>query len=98
MPGCALRLQLVELAIQGGATIENALKVAVDWERWIHEAADPIRLDVPSPVVGEVPTPKTEIDWSYKGTVMKSIVVPNFAVVVDGDFDDDSFMQFRGIT
>lgn len=43
-----LRTKLLDLAIQAGATIENAVKVATDWERWATED-DPLRLDVPSP-------------------------------------------------
>lgn len=42
------RIKLLELAIQGGATIENATKVASDWEQWATED-DPLRLGVPSP-------------------------------------------------
>ena len=43
-----LRTKLLELAIKAGATIENATKVATDWEQWATED-DPLRLDVPSP-------------------------------------------------
>lgn len=42
------RIKLLELAIQGGATIENATKVATDWEQWATEG-DPLRLDTPGP-------------------------------------------------
>lgn len=41
-----LRIKLIELAVQGGATIENAQRVASDWEGWISSSAG-----VPPPVV-----------------------------------------------
>ncbi len=34
-----LRIKLIELAVQGGATIENAQRVASDWEGWISSSA-----------------------------------------------------------
>ncbi len=73
-----LRLKLIELAIQGGATIENATKVATAWEQWATED-DPLRLDAPSPVIDErqicasatlgdngkyTMSQRQEIDWS----------------------------------
>lgn len=47
-----LRTKLITLAIQGGATIENATKVAGDWEQWALFGGwhtDPLRLGVPPP-------------------------------------------------
>lgn len=56
------RIKLLELAIQAGATIENATKVATDWEQWAAED-DPLRLGAPN--VKEPKNPgKQEINWS----------------------------------
>lgn len=47
-----LRTKLLALAIQGGATIENATKVAGDWEQWALFGGwhtDPLRLGVSPP-------------------------------------------------
>lgn len=43
-----LRTKLLELAVKAGATIENATKVASDWEQWANDD-DPLRLGVPPP-------------------------------------------------
>lgn len=46
------RERLLELAIQGGATIDNAERVASAWEKWVKDAKDswPTPFDVPAPV------------------------------------------------
>ena len=74
-----LRIKLLELAIQGGATIDNAERVASDWENWAAADAHPLRLCTPSPkscghefewdclMAGCECAPKPidpEIDWS----------------------------------
>jgi len=76
-----LRIKLLELAIQGGATIDNAERVATDWENWAADA-HPLKLGTPSPkpcehefewdclMVGCECAPKPvepEIDWDFKG-------------------------------
>lgn len=55
-----LRIKLLDLAIQAGATIENATKVADDWERWTTED-DPLRLGTPP--IASLGRPN-EIDWN----------------------------------
>ena len=70
------RIKLLELAIQGGATIENATKVASDWERWATED-DPLRLGTPSPVVDEIKG--QEIDWS-RPQLVKEIDGPRIGI------------------
>jgi hypothetical protein len=43
------RIRCIELAIQAGATPENAVRIAKDFENWVSEFSDPLKMGVPSP-------------------------------------------------
>jgi len=95
-----LRIKLIELAIQGGATIENAQRVAADWEEWIGND-DPLSLDTPSPAWRHESEMSPEeywrlhskmqgIDWS-RPQLVHSTTDPTMIIRVDGDFTTHSF-------
>lgn len=99
-----LRTKLLELAVQAGATIENATKVADDWECWATED-DPLRLDTPSPAIEEdfydqlarldidSTSIEPEIDWSRPQLVV-SESDSEFVVRTTGEHFEDVFTGF----
>lgn len=94
------RIKLLELAIQAGATIENATKVADDWEQWATED-DPLRLDVPNipdeSYEGQLARVFTEeqvgIDWS-RPQLVHLIDDPDFIVRTTGLVGFDKFQGY----
>ena len=95
-----IRTRLLELAIKAGATIDNATKVATDWEKWATADADPLRLDVPAPVYsahdlwhGACTPPKTEIDWSLSYKRYARCQGLDYIVRIEGPGMDDEHFE-----
>lgn len=98
-----LRIKLLDLAIQGGATIENAQRVAADWERWATED-DPLRVGEPGPKwrhESEIPEGDYQrihadlhgVDWSRPQMVVSKID-DTMIVRTTGEHIDDVFTGY----
>jgi hypothetical protein len=98
------KLKCIKLAIKAGATPENAVRIAKDFEQWVSEFSDPLKLDEQSPKVMDCYLPKWigelrdplkpdakgsgEIDWSRPQLVTCS---SGMVVKTNGRHTDDSF-------
>lgn len=86
-----LRIKLLDLAIQAGATIENATKVASDWECWATDS-DPLMTGTTGPKIDGQKKWRTT-GLNFLEAISKTDYHSPFAASRDGEtvyyFDED---------
>jgi hypothetical protein len=102
------KLKCIKLAIKAGATPENAVRIAKDFEQWVGEFSDPLKLDSKSPkvmdcypltvrigseVLRKLGEQEQEIDWSRPQLVV-STEDPIMIVRTTGWHEGDVFQGF----